>query len=192
MPKKSCTKSSSKKRDVQPIFYYDGKTDNEIKAGGVMFYTYDKKSRDLKFLMIKNRNRYEDFGGKTDSEDSSIEETIAREVEEESNGIFKKTDILDRIKDKKPIYTKNSKYLIYFCKLKKNENYNTDIFGDREFYEDIPRTVEWITYGTLKNSSFIKDNLNFRLKFKHFFDKMNKLNSKYIRKPSSVSAPATC
>jgi len=174
MPKKSCTITSCKKRGEHPIFYYDDKTENEIKAGGVMFYTYDKKSRDLKFLMIKNRNRYEDFGGKTDKVDLSIEETVAREVEEESNGIFKKSDIIDRIKDKKPIYTKNSKYLIYFCKLKKNENYNADIFGDREFYENVPRTVEWLTYGALKNSSFVKDNLNFRLKFKHFFNKMKK------------------
>ena len=126
----------------KPIFYFNNNKDNEIKAGGTLFYFYDKKCNVLKFLMIKCFGKYEDFGGKTEKKDPNIASTICREVEEESNFIFKKNKLLKRIKDLKPLYTKNSKYLVYFCKLADNENYDTSVFGSKEIYENIPRTVE--------------------------------------------------
>ena len=176
-----------KKNSVQPVFYHQSDKENEIKAGGVVFYFYDKKKHELKFLMIKNRNKYEDFGGKTDKKDSCIEETISREVEEESNSIFSQSKTLERIKKKQPLYTPNSKYLLYFCRLKKSEHFNPIIFGDKEIYENIPRTVEWVSYNQLKNSKFIKENLSYRLRFKHFFEKINTLNEFYkIKYPKQI------
>ena len=53
--------------------------------------------------MIKANGKYEDFGGKTDRNDKSIEETVAREAEEESNGIFRKEDVMNMIKGSKAI-----------------------------------------------------------------------------------------
>jgi hypothetical protein len=175
-------KRTYKKKINQPVFYYKNEKQSEIKAGGVVFYYYDRKNNELKFLLIKNREKYEDFGGKTDPLDKTIEETIAREVEEESNEIFTKTNIIKRIENKNPLYTKNSKYLLYFCRLKSSENYNPSIFGTKEIYENIPRTVEWISYDKLKNSSFIKKNLSYRLRFRTFFTKINKLHTFYKNK----------
>ena len=146
----------------KPIFYFNNDKDNEIKAGGTLFYFYDKKQNTLKFLMIKCFEKYEDFGGKTEINDIDIISTICREVEEESNFIFKKDNLSKRIKGLKPLYTKNSKYLIYLCKLTDDEDYDTEIFGDKEIYENIPRTVEWISYKELCTSDFIKNKLHFR------------------------------
>lgn len=158
-------------RKNQPEFYY---SDNNlpVKAGGVIFYHIDENNV-LSLLLIKNRNKYEDFGGKTDSVDSCYQDTVAREVEEESNGYFKKDYILKEIKNKQPIYTKNSKYIIYFIEL--NEYIDPTIFGDKEIYENIPRTVEWVRAIDLKKSKFIRSSLNFRLRFKDFFDKINSI-----------------
>ena len=50
--------------------------------------------------MIYCDKKYEDFGGKTDKIDTCIEDTIAREAEEESNKIFKKSNVYNIIKPK--------------------------------------------------------------------------------------------
>ena len=155
---------------AQPVFYYT-KKQLPVKAGGVIFYHID--GMNINFLMINNRDKYEDFGGKTDPKDSNYEETVAREVEEESNNIFKKTDILKKIKNMVPIYTKHSKYLLYFIEIDKL--LDPVKFGDCEIYENFPRTVEWISVFDLKNPKFIKEKLNFRLRFKEFFDKVDEI-----------------
>ena len=172
---------------TKPIFYYHNDINNEIKAGGIIFYHYDKHENDLKFLMINKNNIYEDFGGKTSLSDAIIEETVAREVEEESNSIFSKKSILTKIVNKTPLYTKNSKYLLYFCKLKNIEYFNPTIFGDKEFYDNIPRTVEWISIAKLNDNIFRHNNLNYRLRFKSFFDKINKINNFYSYKCKNVN-----
>jgi len=165
-----------------PIFYYKNIDDFEIKAGGVIFYTFDKDECILKFLLINNNGIYEDFGGKTDLCDKSIFDTITREVEEESNKIFTRKEIFDKIKNKNPLYTKNSKYILYFCHIKDHEQYKSSMFGDREFHENIERTVEWISYNTLKTYDFINNNLNFRLKSKNFFKRIKYINNYYDKK----------
>ena len=189
---------SKVRKQKNPVFYFNNDKENEIKAGGVLFYFYDKKKNTLKFLMINNRNKYEDFGGKTDRIDKNIISTVSREVEEESNCIFSKKSIFNRIKNMTPIYTKNSKYVIYFCKLSDSEDYNPEIFGQREIYENILRTIEWIPYNKLRDNEFIKNKLNFRLKFSSFFTKIKKLHKRYCgttKSPdahSSQSTVSTC
>jgi len=155
----------------QPTFLYS-KDKLPVKAGGVIFYYIDENMM-VRFLLLHSRGRYEDFGGKTDIKDTCYEDTVAREVEEESNNIFKKEDIKKKIKDLEPIYTKHSKYIIYFIKL--DSDIDSALFGDKEIYENIPRTVEWVTASELKSSKFIKDKLNFRLRFKDFFEKINEI-----------------
>lgn len=178
-----------KKKGSQPIFYYKDNKELEIKAGGVIFYHIDSENH-LKFLMIKNRGKYEDFGGKTEKVDTCIEDTISREVDEESNSIFKKSDVKKGLKNNSSIYTNNSKYLLYFYKLD-TDDYTSEMFGDIETYENIPRTVEWVSYLQLKDSVFVKKFLNYRLKFRAFFSKVNELQKitpkKEIKQSTSVS-----
>ncbi len=163
---------------VKTNFYFDDNTDQPLKAGGVLFYKINTDSNDIDFLLIKNRNKYEDFGGRIDDEDKSILETISREVEEESNGIFKKKDIIDKLKYDDAIYFKHSKYLIYLIEL--TDKIDPKIFGTKEIHDNIDRTVEWISYKNYKHADFIKKNLNFRLKFKGLFDKMIELHNTYF------------
>lgn len=170
-----CNKTNKHKSNSQPIFYYNNNKKYQIKAGGAIFYHIDDK-KNLKFLMIKNKNKYEDFGGKTDMNDLSIEETVAREVEEESNKIFTKKEIIENIKNLTPIYTQASKYLLYFYEIKDDTLYDPQIFGDKEIYENISRTVEWVPYFQIKSSIFINQCLNPRLRFKTFFETIDILN----------------
>ena len=156
-------------RKTAPIFYYNKNNNNEIKAGGVMFYYYNRKKNTIYFLMIKNEKAYEDFGGKTEKQDNHIDDTVCREVAEESNFIFTEDYVNKKIKTGVSLYTKRSKYLLYFCKLEESEYMNPTIFGNKEIYENINRTVEWIPYSSLMNNDFIKNKLNPRLKFKSFF-----------------------
>jgi len=176
-----------KKKSSQPIFYYKGNKELEIKAGGVIFYHIDSENH-LKFLMIKSRGKYEDFGGKTEKVDTCIEDTVSREVDEESNSIFKKSDVKKCLEKNSPIYTNNSKYLLYFYELD-NDDYTSEMFGDKEIYENIPRTVEWVSYLQLKDTTFVKKFLNYRLKFRAFFTKVNELQKTIEKKESKKSIP---
>ena len=171
-------------RDIRPTFYYHGdgdsavingvKNENEVRAGGALFYKIENDN--LYFLMIKTKDKYEDFGGKTDENDLTIYDTIAREIEEESNNIFNKNDIMERITDLKPIYAPKSKYIIFIIKLTENEkNINVLTFGDMEIHDSIYRTVEFVPYYNFKNKTFINNQLCFRLKFKNFFFFINEL-----------------
>jgi hypothetical protein len=170
----------------RPVFYYKNDPISEIKAGGLLFYYPNKKTNDIDFLMIKSRGYFEDIGGRTDKVDKTANSTIAREVEEESNKIFKKKYILNVIKKETPLYTKPSKYLLYICKLEdKYENLDPIVFGDKEFHDDIFRTMEWIPYTKLKKKKF-RETLNFRLKFKEFFSTIQSIYKKHY-KDSTIS-----
>jgi hypothetical protein len=167
--------------DDRPTFYYNNDKELEIRAGGAIFYKIIND--DIQFLLIHSRGKYEDFGGRTDKIDKSINHTIAREVDEESNNIFKQKDILKRIKNLQPIFTRKSKYQIYIIPLIDTElQINVKDFGDREFHDDIPRTVEFISINKLLDKDFIKNNLCFRLKFSGFFKFVNELYSQYCKK----------
>jgi hypothetical protein len=159
----------------RPTFYFNGSNTNKIRAGGGIFYKTDLDGN-VSFLLMNVGNKYEDFGGKTDIKDLTINETIAREVDEESNSIFKKNDIVARIKGLIPIYTNVSKYLLYFIKLTNEEaNINPLVFGTKEIHDDIDRIVEFIPLHTLKTENFIKYSLANRLKFRAFFKYINDL-----------------
>jgi hypothetical protein len=146
----------------------------EIKAGGVMIYK--KNNNTIDFLMVYNRQRYEDLGGCTDLGDSEINITIAREVEEESNKLFNQKDIFKRIKEADYYVSPKSKYMFYLIEATDTESkfVSTD-FGDRELHDDIPRTIEWINISRFSDKDFL-NKLNFRLKTREFFAKIKELN----------------
>ena len=87
----------------------------EIRAGGLLFYRIKEKEKEKEYLVIEENDRYSDLGGKTEMNDVDIFDTISREVEEESNGLFKKEEIkayiLSRVYE--CIYYKTGKYLLY-------------------------------------------------------------------------------
>jgi len=170
---------SSDKKNDRPTFLYNKDPELEIRAGGAIFYKIDENST-VQFMMLNARGKYEDFGGKTDLIDESINHTIAREVDEESNHIFDKNDILKRILKLTPCYTRTSKYQIYFVKLTKAESQlDVSIFGDKEIHDDIYRTVEYISIDQLMDKNFIKNKLCYRLKFKAFFKFVKELYNEY-------------
>lgn len=167
----SYSKSMSSDEDERPTFTYKS-TDQKIRAGGVLIYRKDKNDN-IKFLMIKCNGRYEDFGGKTDKTDDYIETTVAREAFEESNGILKQEEIYEEIVFKEPAYFQKSKYVVYFIETKKN--YKVEDFGTMEYYEKVPRTVEWVPIENFSDPEFIRNKLHYRLRFKNFFDKIEQI-----------------
>lgn len=159
------------------IFYLNNDCGKEIKAGGIIFYKYIND--EIYLLLIKSNNKYEDFGGKTDNSDQSICETIAREVEEESNKIFKKKNILKRIeKCTDYIYSSISKYLIYVIELSEEEsNIDVNDFGEKEYHDNILRTVEYISLKEFMDKDF-QSKLNFRIRNYSLFNKLMSLVNK--------------
>ena len=165
------TKVKKPAKKVRPTFKYDGDSDLEIRAGGLIYYRV--VDDDIEFLMIKCRGRYEDFGGCTDAQDTCIQDTVSREACEESNEIFEQDVVFDEIKKTCGTYYSKSKYVVYLVKT--DIDYNVDDFGDKEIHDNIERTVEWVPYSSLKNKEFIRNNLHFRLMFYHFFAAIDKI-----------------
>jgi ADP-ribose pyrophosphatase YjhB (NUDIX family) len=169
-------------RNGRPTFNYNDDTELEIRAGGLIYYRIvedpDTNISEPKFLMIKARGKYEDFGGCTDKVDSCIEETVAREAFEESNEIFEQEQVLEQVKKTVGTYNSRSKYVVFLVET--SVDYNVKDFGDREYHDNIERTVEWIPYSKLKDKDFTKEKLHFRLMFYKFFADVDKIykNSK--------------
>lgn len=142
---------------IRPTFFLNGNKSYPVRAGGTLFYRYDDHDNTYSLLLIFSRNIYEDFGGCSDTTDKSIEDMVSREVEEESNCIFRKEYVLNLIKKiNQPVYIKQSKYVLYFVQI--DELYDPSIFGDREIHDGFSRTVEWINYNDYKNYNDIKKN----------------------------------
>lgn len=144
----------------RPTFYFKTKN-SPVRAGGVLFYRYSNinNKEEYHLLLTYSRDIYEDFGGCSDNKDKSIEDMVAREVEEESNGIFSKEYVLDKIKNEIPIYIKLCKYVMYFIQI--DEYYDPEVFGNREICDNFSRTVEWINY--LEFKKFQNNKLNPRI-----------------------------
>lgn len=161
---KVSTESIESDYNYRPTFYYNNNKMLPIRAGGVLFYRFNVDKNESEFLMINIDGTYEDFGGKTDACDKSIEDTISREAEEESNNIFTHKQIYDLLQDPshKRVYVKRAKYLVYI--IKTDEKYNPQDFGDTEVHDNKYRTVEWIPQSTLTDPEFVKSKLHARLK----------------------------
>lgn len=161
------------------IKYIDDENTRPVTATGVMIYkqTSDYK---MKLLIMKNRGVYEDIGGKIDPDDESIYSAAAREVDEETNGMIKKDTLIDRLKMAQYVYVPRSKYVIFLLeandaekRLKKGD------FGDREIHDNIPRSIEWISRDKLIRPENIKHKMNWRIKSKTLFDKLQSVESNF-------------
>ena len=156
-------------------FYYNDDKKKKISAGGVLFYYIDDGN--MKILMSTYKDgRMSDFGGRINEDDQDINETIAREVEEETNGIYRRSYVLKHLKNSKSFYTEKSGYLIYLVKL--DEDIDVKLFGDWEFSDDIPRRVMWIPYKIFMSKRFMEHKLAHRLYNKDLLKKINEINDR--------------
>ena len=157
-------KETKEEYNKRPTFTYKiGEKRFPIRAGGVLFYR--KIDDDIELLLIHNeyRNCYEDFGGRTDEKDATIEDTIAREADEESNGLFKKEDIKIRMMFSKKSYSIQSKYMMYFVRVTSKESqFMKEDFGNKETHDGISRTIDWFSLKEVLEEDFIQK-LNPRL-----------------------------
>lgn len=161
----------------------------EICAGGVILYRMINSNIEL--LLIKSRDKYEDFGGKIDKGDVDIYDTIAREVKEESNNLIDYDSIMLRIKDtnNKPVYVKYSKYLVFILEANDLEKELTsEMFGTHEIHDNINRTVHWISMTDFLNLTERKE-VNFRLINKPFFDALGALKKKMCTGKEYIEQP---
>ena len=158
--------------DSRESFYT--KDDMPIRAGGCIFYR--KRQNDIEILLINNkRNLYlkkkltetwvfEDIGGKISFNDNCIEDTIAREISEETNGIISESLVFsllttDLLED--ALYHKKTKYLLYIVEANEEiSNLKTEDFGKEEIGSNAKeRTFHWITLSRFKKHIM----LNYRL-----------------------------
>lgn len=163
------------KKQNRPVFNFKG---NEVSAGGIIFYRVNDNNIDL--LLIENNRSIEDIGGQTDKEDNDIYETVSREVEEESNKIFKKKNLIKRLKDPstKHVYTKKSKYIIFLLEATKDEKkLKKSDFGTMELHDNIKRTIKWIPLEIFLDKDVISEKLNWRLKNGILFKLLNEIKS---------------
>jgi hypothetical protein len=126
----------------RPTFFVQ---ENELRAGGVLFYRFNQSKIEL--LLINKNDRFEDIGGKTDAIDKCIEDTVSREVEEETNNRITSFHIKKQIEkcEHRAIFYNKSKYVLYFIKANKYERkLSTEDFSNKEITDDIARTLHWI------------------------------------------------
>lgn len=116
-----------------------------IAAGGCIFYKY-QEGRMMILLQCIN-NIYEDIGGKIDMSDNDIYDTVAREVAEETNYLFGKSEyeLKQRLMTADWVYVARAKYIIFFLRAQDSEvSVNEKDFGDIELHTGIHRTFRWV------------------------------------------------
>ena len=143
----------------RPTFYFENDLTKPIRAGGVLIYK--KYNGNFKFLLIKKLtfgdDLHEDIGGKTDTEDIDIIDTISREVSEETNKVIDRNIVREQIKKGKPLYVPFSKYLIYLVEANEEQTkLKPSAFGDEELHDSIKRKIYWV-----KVQNFMNDKYNF-------------------------------
>jgi len=162
------------KKNQKTVFFVDNDMTKPVTAGGVVLYK-NKKGK-MHILIEDSQNKYEDIGGKVDPTDRDIYHTVARETEEETHGLIKETDLLDRLKKADTIYVPISKYLIFIVEANKYEaGLKKENFGDKESHDGFDRTIGWILKEDLLHPSIIKLRLNWRIRSKGLFDKLREI-----------------
>lgn len=153
------------------IFYYNDDDTKPICAGGLVLYKF---VNDKLELLLIDKKKYEDIGGKIEKTDNGIYETIMREVDEETNGIIKGDTIKNRLLKAHNVYIPHAKYIIYFVKANNDEEkLDENDFGDIENHDKIKRKIIWMPYSILNSKNIMKYKINERIKSIKFFDKLN-------------------
>lgn len=161
-------------------FYYNKNKNDEIRAGGLLIYKIE--NNEIFLLLIESRGLYEDIGGCSDINDDSIYETIIREVEEETNNIIKKGNLNELLTNSDEFYNKKCKYLLLIIKANEFlQNLNSEQFGDKEIHDNINRKIKWISINEFFDKNILKYKINFRLKNKILFEKLEKIKKDNIK-----------
>ena len=161
---------------TKKIFYFEDDETKPIMAGGMTMYKIENKA--IYLLLVEKLGELEDLGGKTDTKDNTIYDTVSREVFEESNGVFDKNDIKNRLPKAKYTYNQNSKYIIYIVQANDKEaKLTSDKFGDIESHNNKQRQIKWVSLKAFMNKIILKFKINHRLKNKYFFDNLKKIES---------------
>lgn len=148
-----------------------------VTSGGVLIYRFGESGMEL--LLVNSRGGYEDFGGKIDSCDKSIFQTVSRETFEESNQLINIKDLEMRLEFAPYIYIKNSKYVCFIVEATQKESkLESHDFGNFETHENIKRTVKWISLNMFLRPEIIKHKLNWRLKSAALFAKLLEIDNK--------------
>jgi ADP-ribose pyrophosphatase YjhB (NUDIX family) len=126
---------------------------NSVSACGILFYK--KTCNGVELLLISygdpNWPKFDDFGGRVDTIDESIFDTMARELFEETNEVIEKKHVYDNI-SRNIYYTPNSKYCLLLVEVDEEFYSDTTVFGDFENADKIRRTISWHNYKTAKNN----------------------------------------
>lgn len=114
-------------------------------GGGVILYNGSK------ILMQKGKNKdyWEDFGGRTDKEDKDIIYSAFREAKEESNGVLTHSylkRLIKKNKEKCYPHQQDNTYFIYMIYVDREEKakLKAEKFGECEFHDEISRIVNWV------------------------------------------------
>jgi hypothetical protein len=140
----------------RPTFLTDA--NEPIRAGGVIIYRIiDNKMEILLQSKLNNMNKpiYEDIGGRTDSVDITILDTISREVSEETNEVINQNIIRSQIyKSTNKLYHVKTKYLLYFVEANIYEaKLKPHYFGTMEQGDNILRSIEWVNINRIDSIS---------------------------------------
>jgi len=130
--------------------------ENSISACGCLFYRiYNAK---LQLLLISyldpKRPRFDDLGGKVDESDSDVNDTISREISEETNGVityeFMQTHLHHNSTTTNIFYNKSSKYYVVVLQVDETFHPDTSVFGDFEETDRIHRVINWMDFKCAK------------------------------------------
>lgn len=140
--------------EQRPTFLVNNKV---YVSAGVLIYTNDEmENYYFLFQRLTNDKRmwtYEDFGGKSQNGDNSIEDVAFRECYEETNKLVFTPEFLKKqLKDRRSVIYQipECKYMLYIIYVPYDfkENLDLDQFGIKN-NDDQPRILEWLSYKSL-------------------------------------------
>lgn len=163
--------------EKKTIYLNDDKTKPVIAVGILIYKNVCDK---MKLLIVYTKNRYEDIGGKIDQQDNTIYDTACRKIEEKTNGLIRRIDIINRIQNSQYIYIPKSKYLIFLLEASVYEQkLQKDDFGNIEINNKNNRLIGWIDRKYLSNKNVLKFKLNLRIKNKRLLDTLLSIENQF-------------
>lgn len=119
-------------------------------AGVILSRLYNGQ---MEFLLQEKKGALQDLGGKVDTSDASLLDTIAREACEETNGLLDKEDLKSRLSTNENAYyhISHSKYIFTVIPATEKEAaLESEAFGFQEEGQEHERRILWIPVTDLK------------------------------------------
>jgi len=119
-----------------------------ISACGCLFYRICDGRKQL--LLIKYYHpkwpRLDDLGGKAEIYDHSVEETMYREVGEESNQVINRQRFALLLANTSQLHFYNKSRRYYLTAVQVDEQFcpDTSVFGNWEYHAKFARTLHWV------------------------------------------------